>query len=244
MTAKRSRHRAQRRVPRLSQKTRQMIGCLFRSFNYRQLGRIYCDEGGGSFWRARRGPCEATGIALAEVLLTRLVRGGRSLYVGAGVAELPMMVTERCELGREVAAFNLRKAEARLLTRACRSCQVPLAIRAADATSARGRFDHLWIVSVLNDPERFPQLAGLAYGYANPATFDTHAFVQERRAVRALTRQCLGKLRVPGLVTTSVEEIPWITEWCTNQKLSCVVEEKDYPTAIVEDPLCFIRIGR
>ena len=109
--------------------------------------------------------------------------------------------------------------------------------------SASGRFDHLWIVSVLNDPERFPQVAALAYGYANPAAFNPQAFVRERRAVRALARTCLSKLRVPALVTTSVEEIPWITEWCASRKILCVVEERDYPTAIVEDPVCFIRIG-
>jgi hypothetical protein len=44
-------------------------------------------------------------------------------------------------------------------------------------------------------------------------------------------------------VTASVEEIPWITDWCTGKRVACVVEEEDYPTAIVEDPICFIRIG-
>jgi len=232
-----------RTAPRLSQNVRRAISSLFRRLDYRQLGRIYCDEGGAAFWRARRGPCQSTGIALAEVLLTRLVPGGRSLYIGAGVAELPMIVTESMQLFREVAAFNLRHGEAKLLNRACRSGGVPVVIHPVDATSARGCFDHLWIVSVLNDPERFPQLAALAYGYANPATFDEHAFVKERRVVRALARTCLDKLQRPGLVTTSVEEIPWITEWCAKRRIPCVVEERDYPTAVVEDPVCFIRIG-
>ena len=45
------------------------------------------------------------------------------------------------------------------------------------------------------------------------------------------------------LVTTSVEEIPWITHWCEQEGLPYVVEEEDYPTAIVEDPICLIQIG-
>ncbi len=62
--------------------------------------------------------------------------------------------------------------------------------------------------------------------------------------VLELTDRCLGKLVIPGLVTASVEEIPWITDWCARRQIACVVEEEDYPTAIVEDPVCFIRVGK
>jgi hypothetical protein len=67
--------------------------------------------------------------------------------------------------------------------------------------------------------------------------------VEEREAALALTDACLAKLTQPGLVTTSVEEIPWITDWCTKRDVTCVVEGEDYPTAIVEDPVCLMRIG-
>jgi hypothetical protein len=40
-----------------------------------------------------------------------------------------------------------------------------------------------------------------------------------------------------------VEEIPWITDWCEGQRLVCIIEDEDYPTAIVGDPVCLIRIG-
>ncbi|MGH8701529.1 MAG: hypothetical protein ACREVR_10215, partial [Burkholderiales bacterium] len=62
--------------------------------NYSSLGRIYCDEGGDAFWEDRRGPCQKLGIKLAEVLRGRLRPNGRSLYVGAGVAELPVLLME------------------------------------------------------------------------------------------------------------------------------------------------------
>jgi hypothetical protein len=140
-----------------------------------------------------------------------------------------------------VAVYNLRENEVILLNKACKG--FPFRYRHGDAGTAEGIFDHLWIVSVLNDPERFPELSALSYGRANPASFDPAAFSNEREHVRRIAASCLGKLARPALVTTSVEEIPWISEWCARHGLACVVEEKDYPTAIVEDPVCLIRVG-
>jgi len=45
-------------------------------------------------------------------------------------------------------------------------------------------------------------------------TFDPEVFAFERTVVHGIAAGCLEKLRRPGLVTTSVEEIPWITHWC------------------------------
>lgn len=232
----------------LTTHTKRRIAEVFRLLDYAGLGPLYCDEGGAAFWRAKRKPCESLGTALAEVLRGRLKAGGRSLYVGAGVAEVPLLLTETLELGRAVAAFNLRRKEVAIINRAFARALAARAgltcrIKAADARAATGRFDHLWIVSALNDPERFPQLSALSYGRANPVTFDPRAFGRERAAVRVLADSCLKKLSRPGLVTTSVEEIPWITDWCARRGLHCVVEKEDYPTAIVGDPVCFIRIG-
>jgi hypothetical protein len=102
----------------------------------------------------------------------------------------------------------------------------------------------LWIVSVLNDPEQYPEVSTLSYGRANPVTFDSTAFADQRMDVLALADACLRKLALPALVSTSVEEIPWITEWCERNTIDYVVEEDDHPTAIVEDPVCFITLGR
>jgi len=228
-------------TPRLTPATRRAIAGIFERQDYAALGAIYCYEGGEEFWREKRGPCQRLGIKLAEVLLGRLRRGGRSLYVGAGVAEIPVLAMETMELGRKVIAFNLRDTEVVLLNQACKP--FPFEFTCGDARMAEGPFDHLWIVSVLNDPERFPELSALSYGQANPVSFDPVAFARERAEVAALADGCLEKLARPALVTTSVEEIPWITDWCRRRGLSCVVEEEDHPTAIVEDPVCFIRVG-
>ena len=225
----------------LQPQTLHHIDRIFDSLDYHALGAIYCDEGGDAFWEERRGPCQELGIKLAAVLRDRLRPGGRSLYVGAGVAELPPLVMETAELHRTVAAYNLRADEVAVLNRACAG--LPLEFRAKDARGADGPFDHLWIVSVLNDPECFPELGALSSGRADPVTFDPTEFAVERQAVLALAAACLAKVARPALVTTSVEEITWITDWCERQGIPYVVEDEDYPTAIVEDQLCFIRIG-
>lgn len=226
----------------LNEGTRQTIARVFERLDYRALGPVYCYEGGDEFWRAKRRPCQRLGSLVAVALLARLTRGGRSLYVGAGVAELPVLLTETLELQRTVEPYNLRRSEIATLNRACRPS--PVAFRAQDAITARGRFDHLWIVSVLNDPERFPQVSRLSYGRADPVTFDSRGFEKERRTVRAIVDRCMAKLMRPGLVTTSTEEVVWIAEWCHRHAVAYLVERRQYATALVGDPICFIKIGK
>jgi hypothetical protein len=158
------------------------------------------------------------------------------------VAELPALIMETVELDRTVEPYNLRRAEVAALNRACHS--IPLTFHAIDAASAKGRFDHLWMVSVLNDPERFPHLSPLSYGRGNPLTLDPLKFDTERRIVRALVARCMGKLVRPGLVTTTTEEVIWIAEWCHRHRVPYRVGKRYYPTALVGDPICFIQIGK
>ena len=227
---------------RVSRATRAAIERVFAQLDYSTLGPVYCYEGGDEFWRARRKSCQRIGIKLAVALMCKLRPGGRSLYVGAGVAELPPLVAEALDGHRHVEPCNLRRSEVATLNRVCRS--LPVKFRARDASSARGRFDHLWMVSVLNDPERFPHLSRLSYGEANPVTFNPAGFQKERRVVQHIVNRCMSKLRLPGLVTTSTEEVVWIAEWCHRHEIPYRVERKQYPTALVGDPICFIRIGR
>lgn len=230
-----------KRAAALHPNTRSAIAAIFKRLDYPLLGRIYCDEGGDAFWKAKQGLCQRLGIKFAEVLRTRLAKGGHSLYVGAGVAELPMLAMETMELGRTVTACNLREDEVQTLNRTCES--LPFRFHYQDAGAIDATFDHVWIVSVLNDPEQFPALSALSYGRANPVQFDTAAFSTERAAVVALADRCLRRLQLPSLVTTSTEEINWITDWCRRRNIACVVEPKCYPTAVVEDPICLIRVG-
>jgi hypothetical protein len=179
---------------------------------------------------------------VAETLLGKLPPGGRSLYVGAGVAELPTLIAEANERQRQVEPYNLRRSEVAILNHACRT--FPVKFRGRDAVSARGRFDHLWMVSVLNDPERFPHLAPLSYGEADPVTFNPVRFQKERLIVQGIVNRCMPKLSLPGLVTTSTEEVIWIAEWCHRYRIPYRVERQQYPTALVGDPICFMNIGK
>jgi hypothetical protein len=227
---------------RLSDSTRQVIADIFKQLDYKRLESVYCYEGGDEFWRRKREPCRRLGTKVAEVLLQKLPPGGRSLYVGAGVTELPPVLAEVLELQRQVEPYNLRRSEVAILNRACQSLAVRF--RAQDASSAAGRFDHLWMVSVLNDPERFPHLSPLSYGRADPVTFDPVQFRKERQIAQVIVDRCMAKLSVPGLVTTSTEEVVWIADWCHRHKVPYRVERKQYPTALVGDPICFIKIGK
>lgn len=222
--------------------TRRVIVQMFDHLDYQRLESVYCYEGGDEFWRAKREPCRRLGTKVAEALVKKLPPGGRSLYVGAGVTELPALLAEAIELQREVEPYNLRRSEVTVLNRACRS--LPVKFKAQDASSATGLFDHLWIVSVLNDPERFPHLAPLSYGRADPVTFNPARFQEERRIVQSIVDRCMPKLNVPGLVTTSIEEVIWVADWCHRHKIPYRVERKQYPTALVGDPICFIKIGK
>lgn len=226
----------------LSKGTRRTIARVYGRLDYRALGDVYCYEGGEEFWRVKRRPCQRLGSLVAVALRAKLARGGWSLYVGAGVAELPVLLVETLELQRVVEPYNLRRSEVTILNRACRPS--PVTFLARDATAAQGRFDHLWIVSVLNDPERFPYVSRLSYGRADPVTFDSHKFEKERRKVRKIVDRCMPKLIRPGLVTTSTEEVVWIAEWCHRHKIPYRVERRQYATALVGDPICFIKIGK
>jgi hypothetical protein len=226
---------------RLHPETAKTIRLIFDRLDYEKLGRVYCYEGGNEFWRAKRKPCERLGIDLSRALLRKLPRDGRSLYVGAGVAELPCLLAEAIELHRHVEPYNLRRSEVTALNRACRGTTVKF--RASTAEKAKGMFDHLWIVSVLNDPERFPDLSPLSYGNANPVTFNPAKFKQQRQIVQSIVDGCMPKLSLPGLVTTSTEEVVWIADWCHRRNIPYRVERKQYPTALVGDPICFMLVG-
>ena len=229
------------RPKRISPLARRTIAKMFHRLEYRTLGRVYCYEGGAEFWEAKREPCRRLGIRIGEALLARLKPGGRSLYVGAGVAELPVLCVESLDLQRAVFPYNLRPSEVASLNRTCR--HTPVRFYNQDASGAEGKFDHLWIVSVLNDPERFPHVAPLSYGSADPLTFDPVLFQKERRMAQSIVDRCMPKLLLPGLVTTSVEEVLWIADWCHRKQIPYLVERQRLSSALVGDPVCFMKIG-
>jgi hypothetical protein len=228
------------RTVQLKAAARRGIATVFDRLDYQALGDIYCDEGGDEFWKAKRQQCRRMGTKLGLTLLSRLKTGGTSLYVGAGVAEIPLILLERMELGRSVTACNLRKKEVAIINQACDG--LPCRFRHLDAGSVRAKYDHLWFVSVANDPERFPELSALSYGRANPVTFRGSRFISEQRSVAQLVGRCLSRLTLPGLVTTTVEEVVWIAEWCHSRGIPYRIEDKTFPSPTVGDPICLVHL--
>ncbi len=224
----------------LREQTQHVLREVFSKLDYAALGAIYCEEGGEAFWNAHRKQCQTMGIKIAEALKQQLSPRGRSLYVGTGVAEIPMLVMEALEMNRTVEACTLREQEVNILNQACHA--LPFTIQATDAQTIQGTFNHLWMASVLNDPECFPETSAFSYGRTDPVRFDPSAFQREKTHIQGLLDACLPKLLRPGLLSTSVEEVTWMTDWLTRHQIPFDVEAKLYPTAIVGDPLCFIHI--
>lgn len=225
----------------LTKETRQAIKKVFGGLNYAELAAIYCEDGGDQFWQDRRASCEHHGTTIGKALLRILPPKGKSVYVGAGVAEIPPLLVETLELQRKPIPFNLREKEVSILNQSLGD--VGFTFQYGSVETQHVQADHLWMVSVLNDPESFPFLSALSYGRADPVTFDPESFVHERDTVLRLTDHCMQLLTKPGWVTTSIEEVSWVTSWCEIHNIPYHIGEETFPTALVEDPICFIQVG-
>jgi hypothetical protein len=206
------------------------------------VGRVYCDEGGDEFWAHRRQPVVDLGLRWARALAARVPRGGHSLYVGAGVAELPVMLVETLDLERRVVACNLREQECSLINTVLEAHGLPLRIHHADASAMAQPSDHVAVVSVLSDPESYPTVSAVTYGRVHPALIDPTTLAVECQGVRRLVRAVLAPLVLPGVVTTTVEEVPWILEWAVGCRVRAEADGLMVETAIVGDPVGFVRL--
>ena len=67
-------------------------------------------------------------------------------------------------------------------------------------------------------------------------------FEAERNRLRALVGTLLDGLRRPGLVTTTFEEVPWLLDAATTRGLTVDADDAALETAIVGDPIGFLRV--
>ena len=145
------------------------------------------------------------------------------------------VTVERCPL--EPAA--LRAA----LEAAAPGVAVRYEVGAAEELAGERSFDHLGCISVFTDPERWPGLSGVSYGRMPPVQLDVDAFVAERDAARSLAASVFGRLARPGCITTSAEEVSWFLELCEAQQLEVDPSEDLIETAVVGDPVGFLRVA-
>jgi len=215
--------------------------------DWKALGEVYFHWGGEEFWEEKRPSVIRLGGDLGKRLLRDLPRGGASLWVGAGIAELPALLGEVLLHGREVTVTNLRARECEVINAvlAAEAPDVPLRYLAEDAREA-GKpraFDHLGCISVFTDPESWPVLSDVAYGRIPPVQIDVEEFVAERERARELAAGLFARLRRPGLITTSAEEVAWFLEQADAVGASVDASEDLVETAVVGDPVGFLTIG-
>lgn len=212
----------------------------------RAIGEVYCDHGGERFWRERRDDVVTLGRDLGKALLLRVPRGGASLWVGAGIAELPVLLGEVLLHERRVTATNLRVRECELLDAALRRAapDVPLRFEPVDAREAAPgeTFDHVGCVSVFTDPETWPQLSGVAYGRMAPVQLDVERFTAERDQARALAAALFARLSRPALVTTTAEEVAWFLEQAAKAGRHADAGEELFASAVVGDAIGFLAV--
>ena len=212
--------------------------------DWQALGEIYFHWGGEQFWAEKAPQVGELGERLARALLPKVRAAGASLWVGAGVAELPVLLAEVMLRGRDVVATNLREREVAVLNAALDKVapELPLRYVAGDAAEvAAGRsFDHLGCLSVFTDPETWPVLSDVAYGRVPPVQVDVERFVAEREQARALAHKLFARLARPGLVTTSAEEVAWFLECAAAVGADYEADEELIDTAVVGDPVGFV----
>jgi hypothetical protein len=220
---------------------------LFEALDWRALGKIYFHADGEQRWAALRPRVLTLGIDWARALLRRLPPTGTSLYVGAGIAELPVLLAERLVRGRTVWPVNRRARECEVITDGLRRAGLAheLSMREGDAAQVAlaGGYDHLGCVSLFTDPQAWPLLSGVAYGRIAPVLLDVDAFVRQRQDARVLAERLFAGLRRPGWITTSVDEVAWFAEQASAAGTTLVADDDTVPTAVVGDPISFLRVG-
>ena len=199
----------------------QLFGAVFAQLqtelDWELLGRAYCEGDGSAFFDdTLRERILDTGLQLADDLARRLETDGprHSLYVGAALAELAPLLVETLVLGRKITWLNLAGAETRELARALQAVAsrndvvLPLPIDPSLARLEAAGCDHLWIVSVLTDPEQFPALHDELYERSNSELATGRgSLLEERARAQELARDWLNCAAARCLLSTSDEEL-------------------------------------
>ena len=240
---------------------------------WEELGARYCYEGGESFFEPDQvDAIREAGLKIAAEVAARLEevgerRGqgsrtgpqGASLYAGAAVAELVPALCECLVLGRSVRLLNLPGPEPTLLNGALARAEASLneALRTDEPLRLprietersgieRAWFDHLWLTSVLTDPEAFPALHDSLYGllptsgarpFADKEPTRRGNLPAEEKRARELLRGLVVRVDPPAVVTTSDEELGLVRAAFEERGLRLSDPTPARLSAIVGDPL-------
>lgn len=229
----------------------QALGAVEQELNWKRLGELHCYEGGEDFFSPEQ--VEATreaGLLIAGELGDQLaqLRGelGRSLYVGMAVGELVPVLVEHFVLGREVVLVNLDNEETAEMNRAfaaAESCGLQLPrIQTCVLSEVGGKFDHGWLVSVLNDPEAFPALHDELYARRGELATGRGNLNEDIANANDLVDTFLAHLAPPALLSTTDEELPVMRPRLSAREWSMKLTGKALLTGVVGDPLRVMRL--
>lgn len=236
--------------PRATERLAAAWAELEAELDWERLGACYCEGDARDFFDdARRAQVLDTGLQLADDVAARLPSGGpgRSLYVGAAVAELAPLLVERLVLGRELRWHMLPGPELDELARALArvgealGLDLPLPDPRPLESIAPVPCDHLWLVSVLTDPDAFPALHDELYERAGtPQATARGDLAAERARADSLIDALLAYAAPVTLLTTTEEEFPLLLP-----RLAGELEiETGRLTALVGDRLVSARLQR
>ncbi|HIG85944.1 MAG TPA: hypothetical protein EYQ25_02770 [Planctomycetes bacterium] len=220
------------------------------SIDWKSLENIYCSDGGAGFFSEEAiNATRTAGLLFASDLGEHLSPRGRSMYVGAGVAELAPLVFEATMLSRRVTVHGLPGLELEQLKGAMQAVSEVTQIDTPRVTSdpirpaETGQVDHLWFVSVLTDPEAFPALHNRLYDrQGGPLQVSGGHPKAERARADTLVRLALGSLTTKAILTTSDEELPIFEAIGTDMGLRIVSPTVSRLTGIVGDPVRHHRV--
>lgn len=227
-----------------------VLGTIQAELDWERLGRAYCEGDGTDFFDAElRERWLDVGLQIGATLAEALNGSkGRSVYVGAALAEVPTMLVESIVLGREVVWINLPGDEIDELARVMRlaaekfGIALPMPSFASVESLPRGAFDHVWMVSVLTDPDHFPALHDELYErHGTELATGRGSIVEDRERAERLTGSVLELAAPSALVTTTGEELEIVrsSAQARGSALSPILAK--HVSAIVGDPVCVCR---
>ncbi|MEM1452854.1 MAG: hypothetical protein AAGI22_27370 [Planctomycetota bacterium] len=225
------------------------LAALDGEVDWDRVAAVYCEgDSAGFFDEERRGAVLDAGLKLAADLGEVLRPGGRSLYVGAAVAELAPMLFETLVLDREVVWVTLRSEESDELGRALRAAAEvvgrPLPTPRTGRWHGRdvGPCDHVWMTSVLTDPDAFPALHDELYRRrGTPEAVGGGHPNEERRRALALVEEALAALHDDATLSTTDEELAFWLRAIEGSGASLEVARTGRTSGLVGD---VIRTGR
>jgi hypothetical protein len=217
------------------------------------LARCYCAGSAvGFFAPQRRAQVFDVGMELASEVEACLPQPciGRSLYVGAAVAELAPILMERLVLEREVLWLNRPGPELDELARGLSVIAAKTGLSLPAPSSAELEdlplepCDHLWLVSVLTDPEAFPALHDALYERAGtPLATGRGDLALERARAAELVDRLLDRAVLPCAFTTTDEELAIVGPRAAARRLELVVPEHYRLSALAQDPVRVCRLS-